>query len=71
MTYVAVLMARLRRLCRIRVERSGELSDVGLRLVDRCIASTAADLREAGSGEDAEAVLYDFAVAARNSGVAL
>ena len=40
--------SRLRRLAKIRRDRSEELDETGLRLVDRCIYSSILDLRQLG-----------------------
>ena len=48
MNLETLFRSRLRRLLEIRRDRSEELDESGLRLVDRCIYSSILDLRELG-----------------------
>lgn len=62
---------RLRRLMRIRLHRDDELIDVGKRMVDLCIQATALEARDAGRGDEADALLAAHAEAMRARGVGL
>ena len=56
------LLARLVRLRRVRRDYIPDLNDVGMKLVDRAIRATVADLQDFGRAEEAAAELHKLAV---------
>lgn len=56
----AAALGKLRRLLRLRRDHAGEISAVGLRLLDTCIVACIAEARARGAGWKARAVIEEM-----------
>jgi hypothetical protein len=59
-------LRRLHRLLRLRAEKSGQVNEGGLRLIDRAIYSTYCDLVDLGIAAEAQKLLHRFATPSTN-----
>lgn len=59
-------LRRLHRLLRLRAEKSRQVNEGGLRLIDRAIYSTYCDLVDLGIPEEAQKLLHRFATPSTN-----
>lgn len=62
------LLKRLVRLRRLRVEYADEVNARGLKLLERSIRATVADLQDLGRAEEAAAELHKLAVSLASGG---